>query len=92
MLTKYNNEVIGTLLAILVPQGYLYIRDVFVHPDYRKQNIATSMLIRLIDEWAVGNGVKYIWLQVERNNFKALNLYQKFWMKKLYDYYYMKKL
>ena len=91
MLTKYNNETIGTLLAVLVPQGYLYIGDVFVHPDYRRQNIAISMLIRLIDEWAVANKVKYIWLQVERNNIKALNLYQKFGMKKLYNYYYMKK-
>jgi len=34
MLAKYNNEVVGTLLAVLVPQGYLYIGDVFVHPDY----------------------------------------------------------
>lgn len=91
MLTKFNKKVIGTLLAVLVPQGYLYIGDVFIHPDYRKQHIATSMLIKLIDEWAVLHGVIFIWLQVERDNIKALNLYHKFGMKKLYDYYYMKK-
>ncbi|MBA7520127.1 hypothetical protein ES705_12220 [subsurface metagenome] len=91
MLTKYNDEVIGTLLAVLVPQGYLYIGDVFVHPDYRRQNIATSMLIRLNDEWAVANGVKYIWLQVEKVNTKALDLYHKLGMTKLYEYYYMKR-
>ena len=91
MLTKYNNEVIGTLLAVLVSQGYLYIGDVFVHPDYRRQNIATSMLIRLIDEWAVANGVKCIWLQVEKVNTKALDLYHKLGMRKLYGYYYMKR-
>jgi ribosomal protein S18 acetylase RimI-like enzyme len=91
MLTKLNKEVIGTLLAVLVPQGYLYIGDVFIHPDYRRQNIATSMLIKLIDEWAVLNGVSFIWLQVEIENLKALNLYHTFGMRKLYNYYYMKK-
>jgi len=90
MITNYQNEIIGTLLAVLVPQGCLYIGDVFVHPDYRRENIATSMLIRLIDEWAVLNAVKNIWLQVERSNIKALNLYHKLGMKKLYNYYYMK--
>jgi len=90
MITKYQNEVIGTLLAVLVSQGYLYIGDVFVNPDYRRQNIATSMLIRLIDDWAALNAVKNIWLQVERSNIKALHLYHKLGMKKLYNYYYMK--
>jgi len=90
IITKYQNKVIGTLLAVLVPQGYLYIGDMFVHPDYRRQNIATSMLIRLIDEWAVLNAVKNIWLQVEKSNIEALNLYHKLGMKKLYNYYYMK--
>ena len=91
MLTKLNKEVTGTLLAVLVPQGYLYIGDVFVHPDYRRQNIATSMLVKLIEEWTLINGVGFIWLQVERDNIKALNLYHKFGMRKLYNYYYMKK-
>jgi ribosomal protein S18 acetylase RimI-like enzyme len=91
VLAKNNNETIGTLLAVLVPQRYLYIGDVFVHPDYRRQSIATSMLIKLIDEWAVVNEVKYIWLQVERNNINALTLYRKFGMRKVYDYYYMKQ-
>lgn len=91
MLTKYNNEIVGTLLAVLVPQGYMYIGDVFVHPDYRRQKVATSMLVKLIDKWAVAKGLKYIWLQVERNNIKALNMYFKFGMKKLYNYFYMKR-
>ena len=91
MLTKHNNEIVGTLLAVLVPQGYMYIGDVFVHPDYRRQRVATSMLVKLIDKWTVAKGLKYIWLQVERNNIKALNLYFKFGMKKLYNYFYMKR-
>ena len=91
MLVKSKNVIIGTLRAVLVPQGYMYIGDVFVHPDYRRQRVATSMLIKLINESSVADRAKYIWLQVEKNNVKALNLYYKFGMRKLYDYFYMKR-
>ena len=90
MITKLKKKIIGTLLAVLVPQGFLYVGDVFVHPDFRRQGIATSMLIKLRDNWAISNGVKTIWLQVEKVNTKALDLYHKLGMSKLYDYYYMK--
>ncbi|MHA2039059.1 MAG: GNAT family N-acetyltransferase, partial [Promethearchaeota archaeon] len=42
-------------------------------------------------EWATSNGVKIIWLQVEKVNTEALDLYQKLGMTKIYDYYYMKQ-
>ncbi|MCK4382843.1 MAG: GNAT family N-acetyltransferase [Candidatus Lokiarchaeota archaeon] len=90
MVVKYDNTVIGTLLAVLVPQGFLYVGDVFVHPDFRRQGVATSMLIMLKDDWGIINGVKTIWLQVENVNTKALDLYRKLGMVRLYDYYYMK--
>ena len=91
MLTKFKNEIIGTLLAVLVPQGYMYIGDVLVHPDYRRQRVGSSMFFKLIDEWVISKGVNKIWLQVERNNKKALNLYYKIGMRKLYNYFYMKR-
>jgi RimJ/RimL family protein N-acetyltransferase len=90
MLTKYQNEVIGTLFAALVPQGYLYVGDIFIHPDFRRQGVATSMLIKLRNEWTLSKKVNLIWLQVEKVNTKALDLYHKLGMTKLYDYYYMK--
>lgn len=91
MITKLEESIIGTLLAVLVPQGYLYIGDVFIHPDYRRKNVATSMLNKLVDEWGLKNKAKYIWLQVEKNNIKALNLYRKNGMKEIYNYFYMKR-
>ncbi|MFW9876310.1 MAG: GNAT family N-acetyltransferase [Candidatus Thorarchaeota archaeon] len=91
IVSRNHDEIIGTLLAILVPQGYMYIGDVFVHPDYRMQGVASSMLVKLIDQWALVNEVRFIWLQVERENVKALNLYHKFGMRTLYNYYYMKR-
>jgi len=50
------------------------------------------MLVKLIEEWARVNGVKFVWLQVEKSNFKALNLYRKYGMETLYNYHYMKKV
>ena len=91
MLTKYQNKIIGTLLAVLVPKGYLYIGDVFVHPDYRRQKIATSMFNYLVKEWVVHNSVKTVWLQVEADNLNANKLYTKIGMKRIYSYYYMEK-
>ena len=91
IITRFKNEIIGTLLAVLVPQGFLYVGDVFVHPDFRRQGVATSMLIKLKNNWVASSGAKTIWLQVEKVNTKALDLYCKLGMTKLYDYYYMKR-
>ena len=77
-------------MGVLNPQGFLYIGDMLVHPHFRRQKVATSMLIKLIVDWAIPKDSKYIWLQVENDNFGALNLYKRVGLKKLYSYYYMK--
>ena len=77
-------------MGVLNPQGFLYIGDVLVHPHFRRKQVATSLLTKLIVDWAIPNDSKYIWLQVENDNFGALNLYKRLGMKKIYNYYYMK--
>ena len=91
ILAKVQEEAVGTLIAVLTPQGFLYIGDVLVHPEYRRQKLATSMFMKMLSEWAIPNNVKFVWLQVETKNIGALNLYRNLGMKKIYDYYYMKK-
>ncbi len=78
-------------MGVLNSQGFLYIGDVLVHPQFRRQNIATSMLNKLVVDWGLSNKTKYVWLQIEKDNYKAQNLYQKLGMKIIYSYYYMKK-
>ncbi|MFW9823381.1 MAG: GNAT family N-acetyltransferase [Candidatus Thorarchaeota archaeon] len=90
MVVKSNNDIIGTLFAVLLPQGFLYVGDVFVHPDFRRQGVASSMLIKLRDNWQFSSYVRMIWLQVEKVNKSALDLYRKLGMTKLYEYYYIK--
>ncbi len=91
IVVEYDNIIVGTLMGILEPRGFLYIVDVFVHPDFRRQKIATSMLFKIIKEGELLNEVKTIWLQVEIENNEAMNLYTKIGFKKAYSYYYLEK-
>ena len=91
VIARLKGEPIGTLMGVLNPHGYLYISDVFVIPEFRRQKIAGSMLKTIIKEWAILNGVEYIWLQVELQNHNALELYEKLGMEKVYGYYYLRK-
>ncbi|UCC19516.1 MAG: GNAT family N-acetyltransferase [Promethearchaeota archaeon] len=91
IVAKMKNKVIGTLMGILDPQKSLYIVDMLIHPDFRRQKIATSMYYRLIKDWGIPNGVKMVWLQVEAENVAAMNLYNKLGLTKAYSYYYLEK-
>jgi ribosomal protein S18 acetylase RimI-like enzyme len=86
-----DGEPIGTLMCVLNPHGYAYIADVFVVPEFRRHKIASSMLKTVIKEWAISNGVKSMWLQVELQNDNAMKLYKNLGMKEAYNYYYLRK-
>lgn len=91
IIAEHENTVVGTLMGILDPHGFLYIADVLVAPNFRKQYIATSMFFKIINDWAIPNGVNTIWLQVEIENNEAMNLYTKLGFEKAYSYYYLEK-
>ena len=91
VIAKLKGEPIGTLMGVLNPHRYLYIADVFVIPELRRQKIASSMLKTVIKDWAQSNGIKNIWLQVELQNHSAMKLYKNLGMKKVYSYYYLRK-
>lgn len=91
IIVEYKNKIIGTLTGILDPYGFLYIVDVLVHPDFRRQKVATSMFFNIIDKWGIPNETKTIWLQVETENKAALNFYSNIGLKRAYTYYYLEK-
>ena len=91
IIAQYNQKIVGTLMGILDPHGFLYIADVLVSPDFRRKKIATSMFFTIINKWARQNGAKQIWLQVEIENNEAMNLYTKLGFEKAYSYYYLIK-
>ena len=90
VIAKLEGKPIGTLMGVLNPQGFVYIADVLVVPEFRRQKIATSMLKTVIKEWAIPNGAKNIWLQVELENTIAMSLYRNLGMHKVYSYYYLR--
>ncbi|NVM37034.1 MAG: GNAT family N-acetyltransferase [Candidatus Lokiarchaeota archaeon] len=91
IVAEYESKIVGTLMGILDPHGFLYIADLLVDPEVRQQKIATSMFFKIINEWGIPNGVKTIWLQVEIENKEAMDLYTKLGFNKAYSYYYLEK-
>ncbi|MEJ2295869.1 MAG: GNAT family N-acetyltransferase [Candidatus Lokiarchaeota archaeon] len=90
IIARDNGKPIGTIMGVLNPEGYIYLSDLLVDPEYRRALIATSMFFTLIDKWGIKNNAKYIWLQVEVENYEANELYKVLGMKKAYYYYYLK--
>ncbi len=91
LIAKIGDEIVGTITGILEPRGYLYIADLLVKPQFRRNKIASALLSKLINDWALQNGASTIWLQVEKDNTVALDLYGKLRFSKAYSYYYLQK-
>ena len=91
LLVKSDEEVIASLMAVLVGRKFLYVADVLVHPNYRQKKIATTMLYRLLEDWAIKKEAQYIWLQVEESNKIAHKMYDNLGMTPLFKYAYLKK-
>lgn len=91
ILAKSQNKIIGTLMGILNPNGYIYMGDLLVDPDYRKQGIGAKMISKLLNDWAIKNGALIAWLQVEKENTNAIRLYENLGFKEAYSYYYLKR-
>jgi len=89
IVVKSQDSVIGTLMSVLDLNGYLYLADIFVSPNYRNQGIAKSMIYKVTTDWVNPKYINMIWLQVEVENEKAINLYKSIGLKKLYSYYYL---
>ena len=51
-----------------------------IHPDYRRQGLGTLLLLNLLED-AIARKLQWATLEVNVNNKKALNLYQKFGFK-----------
>jgi ribosomal protein S18 acetylase RimI-like enzyme len=79
------------MMGVIERNKYIYIADVLVHPKYRNERIATTMIYKMLEELDYDKGAQIIWLQVEEDNEKAKNLYKKLGMKPFFYYSYLKK-
>jgi GNAT superfamily N-acetyltransferase len=59
-------------------------------PELRRRGAARALLLTSV-QWARARGVSLAYLQVERDNPAAIDLYQRFGFATRYDYYYREK-
>lgn len=84
-----KSDIIAIALVSLDKQGFIHIADLIVDKNYRRQNVATCLISEII-KWGKNKG-HFLWLQVTKDNYSAVNLYKKIGLRKLYSYHYMTK-
>ena len=70
-----DNKVVGFAMCWFI-MDECHIGNVVVHPDYRKQQIATKLINSLLEKCSE-HGTKYLLLEVRISNIPAQNLYRK---------------
>ena len=91
ILAKYQGNAVGALMSVIDALGHLSLTGLLVNPEFRRERIATSMIYKLIEDWAKIKGAKIVWLSVESDNNAAINLYNKLGLNKIFSYYYLIK-
>ena len=69
-----GEEVIGQIRLRRYWNGYAYIDDLAVEPDYRGEGIGRALIARAI-EWAKEKGLPGLMLETQDNNVPACRLY-----------------
>jgi ribosomal-protein-alanine N-acetyltransferase len=84
ILVARNNEPFGPILfgylVLWIIRGEAHILNVAVHPEHRRQGIATALLQAGIDAARL-QGAEILYLEVRRSNAGAQTLYQAFGFK-----------
>ncbi|MHA1983010.1 MAG: GNAT family N-acetyltransferase [Candidatus Hodarchaeales archaeon] len=83
---RHQNEIRGVALGVSL-QSELGIFEIVVDPNHQRKHFGTN-LMQYIFDFAKTKQIKSIFLQVEKKNTPAMNLYTKLGFKKLYSYYY----
>lgn len=69
-----NNRLVGfAICQVVLDEATLF--NIAVHPDARKQGVASALLIALINELENKN-IKTLWLEVRASNYSAIKLYE----------------
>ena len=87
--SEYNGKIVGVMLAI-VDRNFMGILNLAVDQKYKRKGVATSLIKESVN-WAISKDVYFIYLQVEKKNTPAVNLYKKLGFKEWYSYRYYEK-
>ncbi|MDP4145313.1 MAG: GNAT family N-acetyltransferase [Bacillota bacterium] len=72
---KYNSERIVGLSTAEKKDDGIFLKRLYVHPDFQRQGIGISLLIHVLDNF---KNAAAIYLEAEENNTKGINFYKKY--------------
>lgn len=81
-----NGKIAATGLGIM-DRDYIGIYAIHVHPDFRRQHIASTLCTTLLNEGRK-RGAKHAYLQVVSDNTPAIRLYSSLGFRYLYTYWF----
>jgi ribosomal protein S18 acetylase RimI-like enzyme len=84
-----GDTIVGVALGVL-DAGWLGVFDVFVQPNYRGHGYGRTVVEALL-AWGVSHGAERAYLQVQKDNSIALQLYQSLGFSEQYRYWYRVK-
>ena len=79
-LGTFRKKVLIGMISSWIVLDELYLTAIAVHPDYRRQGIAKTMLTSLLEQ-AKLTGVSYVSLEVDSSNTAANMLYKSYGFK-----------
>lgn len=80
IIAKLNNSIVG-FAGIWKSVDDVHITNIVVNKNFRKQNIGSTMLSKLIELAKLEPNISSITLEVNSNNIDAIKLYEKFGFK-----------
>ncbi len=80
IVAKFNNTIVG-FAGIWKSVDDVHITNIVVNKNFRKQNIGSLMLSKLIELAKLEPNISSITLEVNSNNISAIRLYEKFGFK-----------
>ncbi|MHA1945755.1 MAG: GNAT family N-acetyltransferase [Candidatus Hodarchaeales archaeon] len=87
--TEHNQKIVGVMLAI-IDGKFMGFLNLAVDENYKRKGVATNLVKKAVN-WAVSKKVNSIYLQVEKKNIPAVELYKKLGFKEWYSYRYYEK-
>jgi ribosomal protein S18 acetylase RimI-like enzyme len=84
--TIIDGEIAGAGLGVL-EDGWLGLFAIVTLKDYRRRGVATAVN-RALGIWAKVEGATHSYLQVEADNFPAIDFYKRIGFERQYEYWY----
>ncbi|MFX0171364.1 MAG: GNAT family N-acetyltransferase [Candidatus Hodarchaeota archaeon] len=84
-----NEKIVGVTLGVL-ERGILGIYSFIIDPKMRRKKLGSSLMNYVI-KWCRESSIYQIYLQVEKDNIPALEMYTKIGFQSIYNYHYRVK-